>query len=75
MSDLKSSMGGTGASDDPDTIVGLKEIAARLRVKPKTPQRWKARGLLPDPLAIPGGRPVWRWGVIENWAYETGRLP
>jgi predicted DNA-binding transcriptional regulator AlpA len=59
----------------PDEFVGLKEIAQRLGVKSKTPQQWQRRGVLPKPLTVVGGRPIWRWGVIEAWASRTGRLP
>lgn len=59
----------------PDEFVGLKDIATRLGVQAKTPQKWQARGLLPEPTTVVGGRPIWRWGVIEAWASKTGRLP
>ena len=55
--------------------VGLAEIAARLGVTRKTADQWRARGLLPDPEPTTvGGRPWWRWAVIEQWAQDTGRL-
>ena len=56
--------------------VGQKEIAARLRVAEETVQKWRTRGLLPDPLPwLVGGRPAWQWGTIRRWAVETDRLP
>lgn len=70
----KTSFGGSGATDDPDQWVDLRQIAKRLGVKPKTPQTWRARKLMPEPGMSFGGRPLWRWGVIEAWAIKTGRL-
>lgn len=54
--------------------VGQKEIAARLGVKEETVQKWCTRRILPEPEPTTvGGRPWWRWHVIEQWARDTGR--
>lgn len=55
--------------------VGRKEIAARLGRPEATVQQWRTRGVFPapEPTTV-GGRPWWRWDVIEQWARETGRL-
>ena len=55
--------------------VGLAEIAERLGVQRRTVDRWRERGVLPDPTWTVGGRPAWDWPVIEAWARRTGRLP
>ena len=55
--------------------VGLAEIAERLGVQRRTVDRWRGRGVLPDPTWIVGGRPAWDWPIIEAWARRTGRLP
>jgi hypothetical protein len=36
---------------------------------------WRARGLLPEPLAIVSNTPVWHWPLVREWADRTGRLP
>jgi len=61
-------------TDRPD-IVGLAEIAERLGVQRRTVDRWRERGVLPDPTWTVGGRPAWEWSTIEAWARATGRLP
>ena len=48
--------------------VGLSDIASRLDVAAGTPQKWRTRGLFPPPAATVGGRPVWEWAVIRDWA-------
>lgn len=55
--------------------VGLAEIAERLGVQRRTVDRWRGRGVLPDPTWTVGGRPAWDWPIIEAWARRTGRLP
>lgn len=61
-------------TDRPD-VVGLAEIAERLGVQRRTVDRWRERGVLPDPTWTVGGRPAWEWSTIEAWARATGRLP
>jgi hypothetical protein len=58
-----------------DSIVGEKEIAARLRVRDATVHQWRSRGLLPDQEGYVSGAPAWRWSTIERWAWSTGRMP
>jgi predicted DNA-binding transcriptional regulator AlpA len=55
--------------------VGLEEIAERLAVKRATADRWRSRGVLPEPLWLVSGSPLWPWAVIEAWARKTGRMP
>jgi len=55
------------------TPVGQTEIAERLGVSPGTVQKWRTRGLLPEPEWTVGGRPAWAWATIEAWARMTGR--
>lgn len=61
------------ATKDPDVIVGPREIADRLGVRPNTVIQWKQRGLLPAPFAVISMVPLWHWGDIERWAVRTGR--
>lgn len=63
--------------DESDLIVGRKEIADRLGVKPGTVDMWRHRlgNGFPESTFTIGGRPAWRWGLVEAWATETGRSP
>lgn len=67
-------------------VVGVVEIADRLRVEQQTVAQWhyrakgragaKARaGFRPFPPArwIVSGNPAWFWPDVEAWALETGR--
>lgn len=58
---------------DLDEPVGLEEVAARLGVERATADKWRTRGVLPQPTWRVGGRPAWRWAVIVQWTRETGR--
>ncbi len=58
----------------PLDVVGVKEIARRLNVRPQTAAAWKHRKLLPDPEGYVSGAPCWRWSRIETWAADTGRI-
>ena len=60
----------TGVAD----IVGEQEIARRLGVQVRTVHQWRARHLLPEPLQVISGTPIWEWPAVETWAQETGRL-
>lgn len=53
--------------------VGAGEIADRLDVRPATVAQWLQRGLLPEHQWMIGGRKVWDWPVVEEWAAQTGR--
>lgn len=55
--------------------VGLVEIADRLQVERDTADKWRQRGLLPDPKWTVGGRPAWNWPDVWRWARDTERLP
>jgi len=64
--------GGTKLKSD---LVGVEEIAGRLRVARSTVSGWHSRGLMPNPLGVVSGRtPVWEWADVEAWARESGRL-
>jgi len=56
-------------------LVGIVEIAARLAVDRGTVDKWRWRGVLPDPDWVVSGTPVWRWSTVRMWATMTGRLP
>ena len=62
------------SSEVPLDVVGLKEIARRLNVRPQTAAQWNYRKLLPDPEGYVSGSPCWRWTRIETWARDTGRI-
>ena len=48
-------------------LVDLGEIASRLNVARDTPNHWRKRGKLPEPLALVNGGPVWQWDTIAEW--------
>lgn len=54
-------------------LVGIVEIADRLKVNRGTVDLWRHRDLLPEPDYTIGGRPAWRWSTIRRWADRTGR--
>ncbi len=57
-------------------VVDSAEVARRLGVKPTTVHVWTQRESVgfPEPDWLIGGRPAWRWSVVERWARKTGRL-
>jgi len=57
-------------------IIGLREIADLLNVKPRTPHIWKYRDLLPEPdYELINCSAAWNRSTIILWAAETNRLP
>lgn len=67
-------------SVDP-SLLGSRELAARLGVAKRTFDSWRPRPGFPEPDGVvkrPGGGYVaaaWRWETIEAWAKAEGRLP
>jgi hypothetical protein len=61
-----------GAVTVPD-LVGPMEIAERLKVQRGTVHTWRLRGVLPEPLAVISGVPIWDWEAIKVWAAERKR--
>ncbi len=55
-------------------LVGPDEIASRLGVRSNTVSTWRARGLLPEPVATISRVPLWHWEQVRAWADATGRL-
>lgn len=55
-------------------LVGIGEIAELAGVKPDTVRAWRKRKVLPEPLQVVSGSPVWLLGDITRWLTETGRL-
>jgi len=55
-------------------LVSIAEIADRLDVPKDTVNKWRHRGLLPDPDYSLAVGPVWEWSTIERWAIDTGRV-
>ncbi len=58
----------------PLDVVGPQEVADRLGVQRATVDRWRQRGVLPEPTWQLAGGPVWLWGDVAAWARRTGRL-
>lgn len=56
-------------------LVDIAGVAERLGVKRETVNMWRYRELLPEPLWMLNGGPVWEWVTIQRWAIETGRMP
>lgn len=55
-------------------LLDLAGIAKLLKVRHKTPNTWRQRGLLP-PVDFPGIRtPLWKRATIVKWALVSGRL-
>jgi hypothetical protein len=59
-------------------LFGPQELAALLVVNASTVHQWHTvRHLLPEPLLVRSGVPLWAWAEgepIYNWARQTGRL-
>jgi len=70
-------------TNQPD-LVGIPEIAERLRVARRTVITWRYTHKrhppkppwepFPEPRQFISARPVWDWPEIEQWAKTTGRL-
>ena len=59
----------------PEWPIGLSEIRTALNVPRSTIDMWRYRHELPaEEVTTIGGRAFWRWGVIRQWALDTGRL-
>lgn len=57
-----------------DNLVGGKEIAERFGVDPSCVGNWIHLPGFPEPLARPGGRPVWDMQQVDIW-YQTEKRP
>ena len=55
-------------------LVDQPLIAERLDVPRDTVQKWRSRGVLPEPDYPQLANPLWDWETIKEWAYSTGRL-
>jgi hypothetical protein len=54
-------------------IVDVQGIAEIFDVKIKTVHAWRLRDLLPPPLKMVSGVPIWARTSILTWGKETGR--
>ncbi len=63
---------------EPALVVGARQIAEMLKVKPRTPAKWMTRPATrfpaPDHPNVNDG-PAWFRATIIEWAGETRRLP
>ncbi len=59
---------------DVRSLVGPQEIADRLEMSLAAIRQWRARDLLPPPLRVISGTPVWDKLDIDQWARDSGRL-
>lgn len=59
-----------------DQLVGVTEIATRLRLKNvQTVRDWRRRyDDFPKPVASLAMGLVWSWPEVERWARATGRI-
>ena len=59
-------------SHDPDELLGVKALAARLHTSESTVRRSVAAGRLPKPVYVSPKSPRWRWGtVVEHLQKQT----
>jgi predicted DNA-binding transcriptional regulator AlpA len=61
--------------DSRTELVIAVDIAERLGMSPQRVYVLAGRGDFPKPIGVLGRSAVWRWGSVERWARETGRLP
>jgi predicted DNA-binding transcriptional regulator AlpA len=61
--------------DSRTELVIAVDIAKRLGVSPQRVYVLAGRHGFPKPIGVLGRSAVWRWGSVERWARETGRLP
>ena len=60
---------------DPDDLVGVAEIAARLDCSVQAVHAWKRRYPdFPQPVAHLSMGLLWVWSAVAEWAERTGRL-
>ena len=57
-----------------DPLLGVREVADFLVVKPRTVNQWVFRGLLPEPDVALHATRLWKRSTILRWAGDTGRL-
>jgi hypothetical protein len=61
--------------DSRTELVIAVDIAKRIGVSPQRVNVLASGPGFPKPLGKLGRSSVWRWGSVELWACETGRLP
>jgi hypothetical protein len=69
---IRAERGETMTDALPD-LVGIREIASRLGLRPQTVAVTLYRGKMPRPDWRISDVPIWRWSVIQEWAEKTGR--
>jgi predicted DNA-binding transcriptional regulator AlpA len=61
--------------DSRTELVIAVDIAKRLGISPQRVYVLANGPGFPTPVGMLGRSAVWRWGSVERWARETGRLP
>lgn len=59
---------------NPRDMVGPTEIAQMLDVTLGAIRQWRRRGILPPPLKVVSGTPIWDRVDIDAWARDSGRV-
>lgn len=56
-------------------LVDISIIAKQLGVPKDTVNKWRWRGVLPEPDFDLDVGPIWYWETVREWAERTNRLP
>lgn len=59
---------------DGDPLRTTEEFAAQARVRPRTPEAWRSRGIGPPYVKV-GSRVFYRQSAIDEWLREQERVP
>lgn len=57
-----------------EPLLGAREVAALLGVKPRTVTQWGYRNLLPEPDLVVNSNRIWKRVTVLRWAGDSGRL-
>jgi predicted site-specific integrase-resolvase len=59
---------------EPDDLLTTPELAAALRVNPRTVRKWRSTGEGP-PVMWAGGHARYRWGDVLEWMRRKDQPP
>ena len=62
----------TTSHSESDHLMTLQEVAARLRVHPRTVMRWDAAGKMPQSFVLAGSIRRWRRPEVLKWISDGG---